>query len=107
MGAVAVKLQQPLLKNLWVDAPRLNIQVSRKQLKISELALRGQLMNVVARVELAYYDLLLVREGRCRACSSLISARQLRNSRVLSRRISARGATRGSMGSTSGEGGID
>jgi len=62
-GAVRLKLRQPLLKNAWIDAPRLHIQVSRKQLKISELGLRGQLMNVITRVELAYYDLLLTREA--------------------------------------------
>src|ERR1043166_747971 len=62
-GSVALQLRQPLLKGLWLDATRLTIQVSNSQLKISELAFRTQLINTVAQVELAYYDLLLAREG--------------------------------------------
>ena len=61
-GSVGIQLRQPLLKDAWIDAPRLNIKVSKKQLKISELALRGQLMNTVTSVELTYYDLLLARD---------------------------------------------
>ena len=61
-GAVKIDVKQPLLKNAWIDAPRLGIQVSKKLLKISELALLGQMMNTITRVELAYYDLLLARE---------------------------------------------
>src|SRR5262245_32309047 len=46
-GTVAIRLAQPLLRNLWIDERRLNIQVSKKRLKISELAWRGQLMETV------------------------------------------------------------
>src|SRR5437773_412590 len=53
---------QPLLKNFWIDNTRLTIQASKKQLKMSELALRQKIMNVVTTVEQAYYDLLLARE---------------------------------------------
>jgi outer membrane protein TolC len=63
VGLVGIQLRQPLLKNFWIDEPRLNIQVSKKQLKISELAWRGQLMDTVTRVELTFYDLLLAREN--------------------------------------------
>jgi outer membrane protein TolC len=62
-GAVAIRLRQPLLKNFWIDAQRLNIQVNKKRLKISELAWRGQVMDLVTRVELGFYDLLLARES--------------------------------------------
>jgi len=62
-GSVAIRLRQPLLKNSWIDEPRLLIQVNKKLLKISELAWRGQLMDTVTRVELAFYDLLLAREN--------------------------------------------
>jgi outer membrane protein len=62
-GAAVVRLRQPLLKDLWIDAPRLSLQVNRARLKISELAWRGQLMETVTRVELAFYDLLLARES--------------------------------------------
>jgi outer membrane protein TolC len=46
-----------------MDGTRLNIHVSKKQLKISELALRQQIMNLVTTTELTYYDLILAREN--------------------------------------------
>src|SRR5262249_26511599 len=61
----------------WIDSPRLTIQVSRKQLRISELALRGQLNNTIARVEVAYYDLLFARETVKVQEEALRLARQL------------------------------
>jgi len=62
-GGAGIELRQPLLKNLWIDQPRLTIKINRQQLRISELGLRGQLMNVVGSVEAAFYDLLLARES--------------------------------------------
>ena len=62
-GEALVELRQPLLKNLWIDETRLTIRVNRQQLRISELGLRGQLMNVAGSVEAAFYDLLLARES--------------------------------------------
>lgn len=62
-GSAAAHLRQPLLKNFWMNEQRLNIQVSKKKLKISELAWRGQVMETVTQVELAFYDLLLAQEN--------------------------------------------
>jgi len=62
-GSVGIELRQPLLKNFWIDGARLNIKINKSLLKTSELALRTQLMDTVARVELGYYDLLLAREA--------------------------------------------
>lgn len=61
-GSASIQLRQPILRNFWIDNTRLTIQVSKKQLQISELALRGQVMSVVTAVQLAYYDLLLAQE---------------------------------------------
>ncbi len=61
-SAAAIQVRQPLLKNAWIDAPRLAIQVARKQWQISELSLQERIMRVVTDVQLAYYDLLLARE---------------------------------------------
>ena len=55
-------MTQPLLKNSWIDGPRETIQISKKQLKISELGLRQQVMSSVTSVELAYYNLILAQE---------------------------------------------
>lgn len=62
-ASAALQLKQPLLKNAWIDEHRLNIQVGKKELKFSELAFRARLMEIVTRVEAAFYDLLLARES--------------------------------------------
>ena len=59
---VAITLQQPLLRDFWIDAARLKIQISRKNLKISEQALRAQMIDSITFVQLAYYDLVHARE---------------------------------------------
>ncbi|MCI0541422.1 MAG: TolC family protein [Verrucomicrobiales bacterium] len=61
-GDASIQLRQPLLKNFWIDGTRLTIEVNKKQVQISELALRQEIMSTVTAVELAYYDLLLARE---------------------------------------------
>ncbi len=55
-------VRQPLLRNLWIDADRLNIQLAKKDLQISELALRAKMMTNVTDVMMAYYDLISARE---------------------------------------------
>jgi len=62
-GAEGLALTQPLLKNFWIDSPRLTIQVNKKLLRISELALRLQIMATVNAVEQAYDDLILAGEN--------------------------------------------
>ncbi len=62
-GNATLTLTQPLLRNSWIDSTRLNIQISKKDLKISNLALQLQIMNTVTSVELTYYDLIFAREN--------------------------------------------
>jgi outer membrane protein TolC len=50
-------LRQPLLKNFWIDETRFTIRVSRRDLAISELGLRFLTMDVINRVQLAYFEL--------------------------------------------------
>ena len=57
-----VTLTQPLLRDFWIDAYRRDIQLNKKTVQISELALKGSLMTILTQVETAYYDLLLARE---------------------------------------------
>jgi outer membrane protein len=61
-GAASIQMRQPLLRNFWIDSSRMTIQVSKKELAISELALRQQIMNTVNDTTLAYYDLVLAKE---------------------------------------------
>lgn len=50
-------LQQPLLKNSWIDLPRLTIRVNRNNLKISEEGVRFTAMTVLNLVQQGYSDL--------------------------------------------------
>src|SRR5438105_2112774 len=63
-GSVGVlSLRQPLLKNFWIDNTRLQIYLDRKNLRISELDLRNQVISTVTAVEQAYYDLMFSQEN--------------------------------------------
>ena len=62
-GSVGIQLSQPLLKNFWIDMPRLTIILAKKDLKISELALRKQLIDTITQIELAYLELIAAREN--------------------------------------------
>ena len=61
--SVGIDLNQPLLKDFWIDSTRQQIWVNKKNLKISELGVRFQIMDVVRRVELAYFDLIFAIEN--------------------------------------------
>jgi outer membrane protein TolC len=58
-----ISVTQPLLKNMWIDADRLEILLGRRTLRSSELAVTLQVMNTVAAVEQAYYDLIFSEEN--------------------------------------------
>lgn len=60
-GGASISLSQPLLKNFWIDNVRMNILVSKKNLKESELSLRYQIMTIVESVEEAYSGLIAAR----------------------------------------------
>jgi outer membrane protein TolC len=52
-----VVLRQPLLRNFWIDQGRMTIQVNKRQLKITELGVHYVAMDVINRVQQAYYEL--------------------------------------------------
>ena len=62
-GQAGIALRQPLLKNLWIDRTRLDIRLSKNQVKSSEFALRLRMMEIMNSVELTYYGLILAREN--------------------------------------------
>jgi outer membrane protein TolC len=62
-GFAGLTLRQPLLRNLWIDSNRERILVNKKTLKISELALRQQLMTVLSKVQIAYDELVFAFEN--------------------------------------------
>lgn len=59
---VGISITQPLLKDFWIDAGRLAIKVSKHSLKFSELGVEYVVMNVMAQVQDAYYELIYARE---------------------------------------------
>lgn len=58
-----LQLRQPLLKNFWIDSTRLQIFLDKKNLKISELDVRNQVIQTVTEVETAYYNLIFAQEN--------------------------------------------
>src|SRR5439155_10359119 len=58
-----LQLRQPVLKNFWIDSTRLSIAINKRNLKISDLDLRFQIMNTVTAVEDAYYNLIFAEEN--------------------------------------------
>jgi outer membrane protein len=62
-GNWSIGLTQPLLKDSWIDGGRMQIQVSKKALKMSELDLQQQIMVTINSVEQAYYNLIYARES--------------------------------------------
>ncbi len=57
-----LQLRQPLLRNAWIDSSRLAIILDRRNLKISELQFRNQVINTVTAIEDAYYVLIYQQE---------------------------------------------
>ncbi len=57
-----VFLDQPLLKNLWIDNNRLQISLGKSTLKQDQLTLRNQIMTVVNNIKAAYFTLISDRE---------------------------------------------
>lgn len=56
-GSVSLGVTQPLVRDLWLNPTRLNIAVLKNRIQWTDLGLRQRIMDIVTRVELAYYDL--------------------------------------------------
>lgn len=61
-GSAQVRLTQPLLKNFWIDATRMNIRVAKNRVKYSEQGLRQAVMTTATSVEQAYDQLIYARQ---------------------------------------------
>lgn len=57
-SSLSLSVRQPVLKNAWIDAARRQILVRKRDLNISELALRRLLIRICTQVEVTYYDLI-------------------------------------------------
>ena len=61
-AVTSLQLTQPLLRNAWIDSTRETIQVNKKLLNISKLAVTLQIMTTLTSVEQAYYNLIVAQE---------------------------------------------
>lgn len=61
-AVVGLNMRQHLLKDFWIDSDREVLLARRSDLKISQQALRFQIMTTLLAVELSYYDLIGARE---------------------------------------------
>ena len=59
----SVSLDQPLLKNFWINNPRYQILVAKNTLKTDQLSFQLQVMTVVFNVKTAYYKLIFAFEN--------------------------------------------
>lgn len=71
----SIYLQQPLLKNSWIDLPRLTIRVNKRNLQISEHGVHFVAMSVLNLVHQGYYDLAAASEN-LQVQHELLSMRQ-------------------------------
>lgn len=60
---LGVELRQPLLRNRAVDSVRRRIVVTNKQLDLSDLQFRQRVIDIVTRVQRAYWDLVYARRN--------------------------------------------
>jgi len=72
-----LSLNQPLLRNFSIDSTRYQIRVAKKNREISDVQFRQTVVNTVANVKDAYYDLLYALDNLAAQRSSLGLAQQL------------------------------
>lgn len=76
-GNIEARVEQPLLRNFWIDSTRLLVTVRKNELKRSREDLRNELIRLVTDVENAYYDLIAAGENVKVQQQGLVLARQL------------------------------
>lgn len=70
-----VTVSQPLLRNMWIDGGRYAIKINKRNVQITELGVRFIAMDIINRVQSAYYELSYAHEAQ-RIGQLLIDARQ-------------------------------
>ena len=61
--AFNITLEQPLLRDFWIDQGRLGIKLRRKDVRISEFQLLDTVQTIVRDVEQTYYRLIAARDS--------------------------------------------
>src|SRR5437588_11553777 len=76
-ATAGVTLTQPFLRDFWIDRYRRDIQLGKKDLKISDLSLRAAIMADLTKVVISYYELIYAQEQIKVQTAALELARRL------------------------------
>jgi outer membrane protein len=74
-----LSLSQPLLRNLMIDSPRQQLRIARKNREISDVQFHATVVNTIAGVKIAYYNLIYAIDNLAAAQKSLALAKRLLN----------------------------
>ena len=82
-SSLNLSLTQPLLRNFRLDSQRLNLRVARKNREISELQFHQTVVNTIASVKQAYYDLVYAQDNlEAQKKSLALAQKQLDENRI-------------------------
>lgn len=56
VSGVGIALEQPLLKNFWIDGNRLNIKIAKLEVKLSQYELDFEIRTIVRDVQVGYFE---------------------------------------------------
>ncbi len=76
---LTLTLTQPLLQNLLIDSPREQVRIAKKNREISDVQFHATIVNTVAGVKGAYYDLIYALDNLAAARKSQDLASRLLN----------------------------
>lgn len=83
---ISVELTQPLLRNRRVDESRRDIKIARKRLDLSDSQFRQRVIEIIAGVERAYWDLVFSRrDAEIKLESVALAQSQLEHSERLAK----------------------
>lgn len=76
-SSLGVQFTQPLMRNRRIDAPRRAISIQRKVLSQTDVEFRRHVMNVIAEVQRAYWDLVFALREQQNQVGNVNLARKL------------------------------
>jgi outer membrane protein len=76
---LTLTLTQPLLRNFLMDSPRQQLQIAKKNREISDVQFHATVVNTIAGVKGAYYNLIYAIDNLTAARKSLDLAKRLLN----------------------------
>jgi outer membrane protein TolC len=84
---LTLSLTQPLLRDLLIDSPRQQLRIAKKSREISDVQFHATIINTVAGVKGAYYDLIYALDNLAAAHKSQDLAKRLLNENEIRVRV--------------------